>query len=177
MIAFADIQKIHAESGTTTKQLIREVDRVTERLVTNKGQCVACIGCIEESNCKVECGAIDDCLNKLAEYEAAEEDGRLVVLPASMNGVDTFGKVDGSYWCRIPCNIGDRVYRIVSNYHTRMKTIREVEVSRIAVTNSETQLFTDEIQGKMILGKTVFLTREEAEKALEDMKKGEMINE
>ena len=77
----ADIQKIHAESGTTTKQLIREVERVTERLVTNKGQCVACIGCIEESNCKVECGAIDDCLEKLAEYETAEEDGRLVVLP------------------------------------------------------------------------------------------------
>ena len=113
------------------------------------------------------------CVEKLAEYETAEDEGRLVVLPASMNGVDTFGKVDGSYWCRIPCNIGDRVYRIVSNYHTRMKTIREVEVSRIAVTNSETQLFTDEIQGKMILGKTVFLTREEAEKALEEMEKDE----
>lgn len=54
---------------------------MTERLVTNKGQCVACIGCIEETNCKVECGAIDDCLNKLAEYETAEEDGKLVVLP------------------------------------------------------------------------------------------------
>ena len=63
---------------------------MTERLVTNKGQCVACIGCIEESNCKVECGAIDDCLNKLAEYETAEEEGRLVVLPK--------------------CNIGDTVY-------------------------------------------------------------------
>lgn len=54
---------------------------MTERLVTNKGQCVACIGCIEESNCKAECGAIDDCLEKLAEYETAEEEGRLVVLP------------------------------------------------------------------------------------------------
>ena len=56
---------------------------MTERLVTNKGQCVAYIGCIEESNCKVECGAIDDCLNKLAEYETAEEEGRLVVLPSN----------------------------------------------------------------------------------------------
>ena len=54
---------------------------MTERLVTNKGQCVACIGCIEESNCKAECGAIDDCLEKLAEYETAEEEGRLVALP------------------------------------------------------------------------------------------------
>ena len=108
-------------------------------------------------------------LNKIKEYDTAEEEERLVVLPASMNGVDTFGKVDSSYWCRIPCNIGDRVYRIVSNYHTRMKTIREVEISRIAVTNSETQLFTDEIQGEMILEKTLFLTREEAEKALEEM--------
>lgn len=37
---------------------------MTERLVTNKGQCVVCMGCIEESNCTVECGAIDDCLEK-----------------------------------------------------------------------------------------------------------------
>ena len=126
-------------------------------------------------NIEINCGGDDfqRIIDKLAEYETAEEEGRLVVLPASMNGVDTFGKVDGSYWCRIPCNIGDRVYRIVSNYHTRMKTIREVEVSRIAVTNSETQLFTDEIQGKMILGKTVFLTREGAEKALEEIEKDE----
>ena len=126
-------------------------------------------------NIEINCGGDDfqDIIDKLAKYEIADKEGRLVVLPASMNGVDTFGKVDGSYWCRIPCNIGDRVYRIVSNYHTRMKTIREVEVSRIAVTNSETQLFTDEIQGKMILGKTVFLTREEAEKALEEMEKYE----
>ena len=29
ILVFADIQKIHAESGTTTKQLIREVERVT----------------------------------------------------------------------------------------------------------------------------------------------------
>ena len=61
-----------------------EVWQVTERLVTNKGQCVACIGCIEESNCKVECGAIDDCLNKRAEYETAEEEGRLMVLPCKI---------------------------------------------------------------------------------------------
>lgn len=54
---------------------------MTERLATNKGQCVACIGCIEELNCKAECGAIDDCLEKLAEYETAEDNGRLVVLP------------------------------------------------------------------------------------------------
>ena len=137
---------------------------MTERLV-DKNPCIKC----ERS---INCGACDEpdkwiyrIKKKLAEYETADDEGRLVVLPASMNGVDTFGKVDGSYWCRIPCNIGDRVYRIVSNYHTRMKTIREVEVSRIAVTNSETQLFTDE----MILGKTVFLTREEAEKALKEM--------
>ena len=57
---------------------------MTERLVTNKGQCVACIGCIEESNCKAECGAIDDCLEKLEEYETAEEEGLLKVLPCKV---------------------------------------------------------------------------------------------
>ena len=54
---------------------------MAERLVTNDGQCMACMGCIEESNCRAECGAIGDCLKKLAEYETAEEEGRLVALP------------------------------------------------------------------------------------------------
>ena len=93
ILAFADMQKIHVDVDMITKQLMQEVERMTERLVTNKGQCVACIGCIEESNCKAECGAIDDCLEKLAEYETAEEEGRLYIIPQEMN-------------------VGDRVYEV-----------------------------------------------------------------
>lgn len=104
---------------------------MTERLVTNKGQCVACIGCIEESNCKVECGAIDDCLNKLAEYETAEKEGRLAVLP---------------------CKVGDTVYVLRQSWNGW---------------NIDKKKFSYAMNGK--IGKTVFLTREEAEKALKEM--------
>lgn len=111
---------------------------MTERLTTNKGQCVACIGCIEESNCKVECGAIDDCLEKLTEYETAEEDGRLVVLPC------------------------DTVYFIYVNKngraHVRAKSILDLYLHEILGIDRDGRYWS---------------AREEAEKALKEMKKNE----
>lgn len=138
---------------------------MTERLVTNKGQCVACISCIEESNCKVECGAIDDCLDKLAEYETAYEEGRLMILP---------------------CKLGDVVYEIHSRYTYCTPYRERFDESSCCGCEEEcdshkeyeiieTKMCTLEIIAYNIrlgnFGKTVFLTREEAEKALEDMKK------
>ena len=67
---------------------------------------------------------------KLAEYETAEEDGRLVVLP---------------------CKIGDIVYVIRQSWNGW---------------NIDKKKFSYAMIGKV--GKTVFLTREEAEKALEE---------
>ena len=128
---------------------------MTERLVTNKGECAACIGCIEESNCKVECGAIDDCLEKLAEYENAEEEGRLVVLPC---------KVGDTVWM-----VHQRLTSTVNNVISKM-TVTELRGNRLNpiwfVIDGEygrTSFHPSEI------GKTVFLTREEAEKALKEM--------
>ena len=103
---------------------------MAERLVTNKGQCVACIGCIEESNCKAECGAIDDCLEKLEEYETAEEEGRLVILP---------------------CKIGTIVYAIRQSWHGYVIDKKRFSYGMI-----------DKV------GRLVFFTCEEAEKALEE---------
>lgn len=107
---------------------------MTERLVTNKGQCVACIGCIKELNCKAECGAIDDCLEKLAEYETAEDEGRLVALP---------------------CKVGDAVHVLRQSWNGW---------------NIDKKKFTYGMIGKF--GKTVFLAREEAEKALKERMAG-----
>lgn len=147
---------------------------MAERLVTNKGQCVACIGCIEESNCKVECGAIDDCLNKLAEYETAEEEGRLVVLP---------------------CKVGDMVYVISPNHrlceakhdcdeydyenylpswcekycpygYKGIGVIKDI-VSHIEIRNNGICYCTTNCG--YLYDDKVFLTREEAEKALKEM--------
>ena len=110
---------------------------MTKRLVANKGQCAACLGCIEESNCKAECGAIDDCLKKLAEYETAEEEGRLVVLP---------------------CKVGTRVYEI---YQFCGYGAWEIEEHKIKLEDLDK------------IGKTVFPTRKEAEKALKEMEEGQ----
>ena len=146
------------------KQLIREVERVTER-ITSDFDAGKTWKSIEEQK------PYPNVYRKLQEYETAEEEGRLVVLPAPLNEVDTFGRIDGSYWVRIPCGIGDNFYRIVTDIHTKRKSIKNAIVSRIAITNSEIQIFADDVCGKGIFGRTAFVTREEAEKALEEMTK------
>lgn len=97
-----------------------------------------------------ECGGID----RLRELAEADKDGRLVVLP---------------------CKAGDTVYEVTSR-----KTISEYRVKAIRVELFCTFIEWDIVAGfvdKSIfgvpvdeIGKTVFLTREEAEKALEAMK-------
>ena len=132
---------------------------MTERLVTNKGQCVACIGCIEESNCKAECGAIDDCLEKLAEYETAEDEGRLVVLP---------------------CKPWDKVYALFiidvidkkPIYKIFQTKVTKITIDRFRVLFSFETLDQNKYNSERTMeafGETVFLTREEAEKALKEM--------
>ena len=95
-------------------------------------------------------------IDRLRELAEADKDGRLVVLP---------------------CKVGDTVYEVTSR-----KTISEYRVKAIRVELFCTFIEWDIVAGfvdKSIfgvpvneLGKTVFLTREEAEKALEAMKDG-----
>ena len=92
--------------------------------------------------------------DRLRELAEADKDGRIVVLP---------------------CKVGDTVYEVTSR-----KTISEYRVKAIRVELFCTFIEWDIVAGfvdKSIfgvqvneLGKTVFLTREEAEKALEGMK-------
>ena len=87
----------------------------------------------------------NDCIKKLAEYETAEEEGRLVVLP---------------------CKVGTTVYVIdyTWNYgEIGDKAKRNYFIKRMSFVYGMINVF----------NKTVFLTRKEAEKALEEMKKNE----
>ena len=88
---------------------------------------------------------IGKAIDKLAEYETAEDKGRLVVLP---------------------CKVGSTVYRIL--YTLAFGEIGDKAEKHyfIRETSFEYGMIDD-------LNETVFLTREEAEKALEDMKKDE----
>lgn len=101
--------------------------------------------------------SVTNMYERLKFYEDAEEQGRLIVLP---------------------CNIGDTVYYIRGEYHDKShKTVEAIRVTEISVKN--------DINGKLLppaiiangcryrftsIGKSVFLTREEAERALVGMK-------
>ena len=83
--------------------------------------------------------------NRLAEYEDMEEQGLLV---------------------RVPCKVGDTIYRCGDP----IKKIYEWQIAYVEVYDDET-VFVDDSDNTFVeadIGKTVFLTREEAEKALED---------
>lgn len=149
---------------------------MTERLTTNKGQCVACIGCIEESNCKVECGAIDDCLEKLTEYETAEEDGRLVVFPSTQVYSSLGGYVYYIYDyeivecvnCAITIDADGRMWICLAadeDIFPYREPIAEFDTDPTDWCQKAIDVLVSE------WGKTVFLTHEEAEKALEEANK------
>lgn len=82
---------------------------------------------------------------------------------------------DRSEWVHLPCKVGDTLYEITSR-----NTISEYEVTAIRIELFNvfidwklTQGFVDKYISDMPvgeIGRTVFLTREEAEKALEENK-------
>ena len=74
----------------------------------------------------------------------------------------------------LPCKVGDTVYRISTMHHTKRKYIQETRISRIAIDVDGIWLFCNcNPIAKCVFGKTVFLTREEAEKALRERGKND----
>ena len=141
---------------------------MTERL-SNK---CPCDKCGKDRKCELAQEACenyfkweDDCIKKLAEYETAEEEGRLVVLP---------------------CKVGDAVYVIEDKYYEYLyhKGIQKGHVCRfeydkkwfawihIDGCNKDLQI----AYKTSNFNQTVFLTREEAEKALQEMEKDDAAN-
>lgn len=89
------------------------------------------------------------CLDKLGRLEDAEEKGLLL---------------------RLPCKVGDKVYRPVPKlYRTYTKSV----ITDICITEDGIFFSTDKgIDWKIeTIGKTIFLTKEEAEQALKEMEK------
>ena len=108
-------------------------------------------------NIEINCGGDDfqNIIDKLAKYETAEDEGRLVALPC---------KVGDTVWM-----VHQRLTSTVNNVISKM-TVTELRGNRLNpiwfVIDGEygrTSFHPSEI------GKTVFLTREEAEKALKEM--------
>ena len=139
-----DIQKIHVDADVIIKQLIREAEQVTERL-TETYPC---------DKCKVEfCSRLcyrmtrwaEIAKEKLEEYETAEEDGRIVVLP---------------------CKIGTTVFQISYGFIFIEAINRWINTYDIAEKPFRLWMVDE-------YGKSIFLTRKEAEKALKEMKNNE----
>lgn len=114
------------------------MERLTERL-DGDGLCYGKVDC--EDNCTY-CDRFLKVLDKLADYEDAEEQGMLL---------------------RLPCPIGSTVYVIVEEWE-------EIYEPSSAYYDIYEEPFTPYmLEG---VGKDVFLTREEAEQALAEMQKG-----
>ena len=126
-----------------------------ERLTDySDSECTYIIG-VGNKTCEEFCKyVVDGCKNcyiqqvfkKLADYEDLEEQGLLV---------------------RLPCKVGDSVFIIVGKDISK-QGIRKIEISDNGIifkTNRQKRIF-----NVSEFGKTVFLTHEEAEKKLEEMK-------
>ena len=101
------------------------------------------------------------CVEKLAEYETAEEEGRLVVLPCKVGQcVYTNFSMSGWYMRKGKCPYIGRIVFIGLNVDDPYFNIILGEGKMLQFKFSE-------------IGKRVFLAREEAEKALEEMEKDE----
>lgn len=103
------------------------------------------------------CSLMLDACKKLAEYEQLEEQGLLV---------------------RLPCKIGDTVYRVNAGAKQPIIPMTVSEIHFLCYKNERAVRFDaigKEDMGESCyrledIGKIVFLTREEAEKKLEEMK-------
>ncbi len=70
-----------------------------------------------------------------------------------------------------PCKVGDTVYRFETALYTKRISIKETEVERIAICSDKVQIFCKGYaHSPAIFGKTVFLTKEEAEAKLKEVR-------
>ena len=177
---------------------------MTERL-SNKNPCSSCkvdrqIG--NQNRWECECSRCDkpndwknECVKKLAEYETAEEEGRLVILPVGI-GDEVYiiekcsnipKQLDGTlydsdggpgtatgYYCpyEVNCPFDGDDFTICDDYNEKVAVFKDY-VDEIHIRENEASIFTENTCQYCSFGKTVFLTREEAEKALEEMEKDE----
>lgn len=147
---------------------------MTERL-SDKNPCTNCkvdrqIGNPNRWECECSrCNKPNDwkneCVKKLAEYETAEKEGRLVVLPCK-NWLDiVFGEQELFYGIDMDY-IENPIREITAHNEERFTWYdgwKTVVLKGVDENGLDREFAPEEI------GKTVFLTREEAEKALKEM--------
>lgn len=108
-------------------------------------------------NIEINCGGDDfqDIIDKLAKYEIADKEGRLVVLPCK-SGKDLFGIYNGTI-----------VEGYADGYLLEKTSVHSDADHWIWLQDKNSKNYWKIAFAE--IGKTVFLTREEAEKALKEM--------
>lgn len=125
-------------------------DEAIERLAAYEDTGLSPQACVEAREAEEALSAEDYSIHRMVELMRADKDGRLVVLPYCKLG-------DTVYWLHDKKITECRVYRIQEN-------TKGVQIA-IKSTVSHGVFSVDDY-----FGKTIFLTREEAEKALEGRK-------
>lgn len=171
------------------------MERMTEKHYLGTDHYMKCSGnCNVDMDC-IDCPSFDRLVERLAAYEdtgltpercaefaRADAEGRYIVMrDAEQEGVARLRELaeadkDGRLVV-LPCKVGDRLYEV-----TGRKTISVYKVRAICVELFGLFIEWDIVEGFVWqslsginageIGKTVFLTREEAEKALEATKDG-----
>jgi hypothetical protein len=158
------------------------MERLTEKHYLGTDHYIKCSGnCNVDMDC-IDCPSFDCLVERLAAYEDTWLEPEEIT--AMQHTLDEYHKVadpllraqaDGRLVV-LPCKVGDRLYEV-----TGRKTISVYKVRAIRVELFGLFIEWDIVEGFVWqslsginageIGKTVFLTREEAEKALEAMKK------
>nr|DAM77815.1 MAG TPA: hypothetical protein [Caudoviricetes sp.] len=127
------------------------MDRWTERFTSDGEKAIAIHDGSDFPDACFEGEREYDVMNALADYEDLEEQGLLV---------------------RLPCKVGDILFRI--NKGARNPIIK-MKVSHITIKSKSYSIkaieedYGEVLFSNNVIGKTVFLTREDAEKKLEEM--------
>ena len=153
----------------------REVEQVTERLTEEfkDGRNILRKGIENIHHVGFGQFYAGEAIDKLSEYETAEDEGRLVVLPCSVG--------DTVWVITHPFNVFDDFdfYTEAQDeiYESYISSITFYENSnQYRIHAKETRQFIKAYFMESDFGKTVFLTREEAEKALQEMEKDDAAN-
>ena len=113
------------------------------------------------------CKTIENMIKKLATYEDLEEQGFLVRLPCKVE--------DDVYIIPSPSVYGLNIINGYENlnrvYHQHVGSITFADSHWYATSREEYGIYSEKVLNDIAFGTTWFLTREEAEKKLEEMKK------
>ena len=109
-----------------------------------------CDGLGASSKCN-NCEIMTSVCEKLGKYEDLEEQGRLI---------------------KLPCKVGDTLYRLVPNLYRKYV---EIKIAQFVINKNGIYFITDKgvSQSADKIGKTIFLTKSEAEAKLKELRGGE----